>query len=46
MMNYEVEEGEMAGIVFKKNVKGTSVFSSLDLLLLGTITSEDQSAGQ
>ncbi|CAI8013549.1 hypothetical protein GBAR_LOCUS8575, partial [Geodia barretti] len=33
-----------ADITFEKNVKGTSTFSNLDLLLLGYITSKSHSA--
>lgn len=45
-MMYEKDEGEVAEIVFKRDVKGTSTFENLDLLLLGEITSEGQSAGE
>jgi hypothetical protein len=45
-MMYDVEEGDPAVITFKKNVKGASTFSNLDLLLLGYITSKSHSAGE
>ena len=43
---YEVEEGEMAEVVLQKNVKGTSNFSNLDLLLIGEITSMGLNASE
>ena len=45
-MMYEQDEGKVAEIVFKRDVKGTTTFENLDLLLLGEITSEGQSAGE
>ena len=46
MKMFGVEEGDTAEIVLQKNVKGTSRFNNLDLLLLGTITSEGVTAGE
>ena len=43
---YEVEEGEMAEVVLQKNVKGTSSFSELNLLLIGEITSVGVNASE
>ena len=43
---FMVEEGNRASTAFRRDVKGTSKFESLNLPMLGTITSEPVTASK